>query len=414
MPPIDLNVALWSRATDKRQFDINEKRLEDLREALGACQSFFARVGKGQNVRGLFVAPEYFFAATNAGLADRSFHLRGVIETEKDYIVQQLLAISKKPEFRGVLIIPGTIAWWKSLDRTPDQNFKRDPATNERTRQLKADISADGRKRSVSNAIDKARRAGAGTGCRIATETLRQRVRESKLPRTTPYPADKKPPNPMANLQDVDWDVAVEVDRVLQDDTQLALYGPINLLARGNPSTLDSYNLLQAGTAERVLKNTAFVFLDGKIVFKYNKMNDFHEALSGDGKLIFCPGSKPGFTTINGIDVGLEICLDHAVGALQKSLTLANAPSVHLHIVTSASVEWFPAMIKDNGYYIHASSERGNTAVAQWKVDASGSRWVTPSQPRELGTKDLPFHFVKEVPVSGDPLKIYKIQLTVP
>jgi hypothetical protein len=134
MPEIDMIVALWNRDTGSKQTGFNPDRLRLLNDALRACQSQFGTILKpSQKIKGLFLAPEYYFACENAGQVARygSLNERCLTETGKDFIVQSLLTVSKT--YPQILLIPGTVAWKKSLIRTPGQEFKRDPQTYQRT-----------------------------------------------------------------------------------------------------------------------------------------------------------------------------------------------------------------------------------------------------------------------------------------
>jgi hypothetical protein len=125
-------------------------------------------------------------------------------------------------------------------------------------------------------------------------------------------------------------------------------------------------------------------------------VNDFHESLSDGGQTVFCPGVKSGFASIDGVDIGLEICLDHAAGQLQNTpLPVSGAPM--LHILTSASVQPKLPVVRDGGYFVHASS------TASW----AGVHKRTAGSYQRLEP-------VTKLDAGGDPLDVYRITLTVP
>jgi hypothetical protein len=381
MPPIDIVVAIWNRDTHTKQMESNPTRLLGLSAALRACEMQFARIlGTQQRIKGIFVAPEYYFAADKAGkvLMDGSFNERCVSETMKDHIVSKLLGQSKL--YPSVLMIPGTIAWAKPLQRRPGDEFKRDLATNQRTTVLKTQTRTESLKRSLEGSLNT---NGAGGG-RLATELLRTKVRKQL-----------QGGDPMRVVSA--YDVSVAVSNVVNDDVALtAQFGSPDGLFREVPTQYDAWANVQSGTAQHIMRNTAFVLLNGKICFKYNKANDYHEALSDSGRLIFSPGHKTGFTTIQGIDIGLEICLDHAYGRLVNTpLPLSGAP--HLHILTSASVQPAKVIVRTGGYFIHASSNDG---------------WAAVSKRTNAGWADA--ELLEEKLIDGDPMRLYKIQLAVP
>src|SRR5437016_5576658 len=161
MPEIDMIVALWNRDTAKKQAGFNADRIRLLNEALQACQAQFGTILKpGQKIKGIFLAPEYYFASEHAGQVERygSLNERCLTETGKDFIVQSLLTASKT--YPQILLIPGTVAWKKSLTRTPDQEFKRNPETYRRTNIAKTQTRQD----SVYNAINTNYLSGGATG----------------------------------------------------------------------------------------------------------------------------------------------------------------------------------------------------------------------------------------------------------
>ncbi len=384
MPEIDMVVALWNRDTATKQAGFNPDRLRLLNDALQACQAQLATILKpAQKIKGIFLAPEYYFARENAGQVERygSLNERCLTETGKDFIVQHLLTVSKT--YPQVLLIPGTVAWKKSVTRTPDQEFKRDPETHRRTNIAKTQTRQD----SVFNAINTNFGIGGSRGGYLATELLRAKIRREL--------------NPATGLANPD-DVAAQIHILFQqseNDLRLALqarFGTSDGMYKSVPTHQENADALFDGTATHVMKNTAFVFLNGKIRFKYNKKNDFHEALSDAGETIFCPGAKSGFATVEGIDIGLEICLDHAVQALANTPLPASGTPM-FHILTSASVGVTHAVVRENGYLIHASSDK-NMAVVSQKT-STGWNNATPVQKTSVG---------------GDPLDIYKIKVTVP
>ncbi len=384
MPEIDMVVALWNRDTAKKQTGFNPDRLRLLNEALQACQAQFATILKpSQRIKGIFVAPEYYFARENAGQVQRygSLNDRCLTETGKEFIVQHLLTVSKT--YPQVLLIPGTVAWKKSLNRTPEQEFKRNPETYQRTTIAKTQTRQD----SVFNAIRTNFNNGGARGGYLATELLRSKIRRELNPKTG-----------LASPGDVGMQIHTLFDQS-ENDLKLELqarFGTSDGMYKRVPTHQENVDALFDGTATHVMKNTAFVFLNGKIRFKYNKKNDFHEALSDAGQTIFCPGYKSGFATVEGIDIGLEICLDHAARALANTPLPPSGTPV-FHIITSASVGVTHAVVRENGYLIHASSDTDEAMVSQ--RTSTGWNNATPVQRTSVG---------------GDPLDLYKIKVTVP
>jgi hypothetical protein len=111
--------------------------------------------------------------------------------------------------------------------------------------------------------------------------------------------------------------------------------------------------------------NSVQAFLGGEAVIKtpYVKNWDFKETEGASvEKLMYVPGSHSGRRTINNFDFGIEVCFDHANGALKGSRT-----DVDFHIVVS---DWVGSKassmaMKKGGYFIHASSNPLQTMVCK-------------------------------------------------
>jgi hypothetical protein len=112
---------------------------------------------------------------------------------------------------------------------------------------------------------------------------------------------------------------------------------------------------LDDARAVNMARNTSYVYLNGTRYLKYHKQAGCHEVLSPGGKDVFVPGHKLGFVEIDGIKLGLEICFDHVIQRLQK--TLPEKPD--LHVIVSAFVEPMASQVhvKPNGYVVSAASK---------------------------------------------------------
>ena len=332
MPEVEIVVALWNRDTPKKQWAYNGDRLQHLRTAIEACNPQLNRILKpNQPIKGIFIAPEYYFAANQAGtgMTNGSFHERGISEADKDMIVNHMLSLSKS--FPKLLLIPGTIAWKKSVMRAPGQEYKRDPQTYQRTTVLKTTPS---RLHSLLNTYNASIVAGGSRGGLMPTELLKTKVRQELATSN---------PNGLVDSREVTLAVNALMNQPQPnlDADLISMFGTTAGMYKSVPTQTDSWNLIMSGNATHVMKNTAYMFLNGKIRFKYNKRNDYHEAVSDTGSTVFCPGAKSGYTTIEGIDIGIEICLDHDCAQLVNTpMPLSGMPM--LHILTSAAVPCLP------------------------------------------------------------------------
>lgn len=139
-----------------------------------------------------------------------------------------------------------------------------------------------------------------------------------------------------------------------------------NALNRGiQASVTKDLAFAQSTTAEKVkdgrlaahdlaaLHNTAFISFGGNAA-AYQKMfpdpSEYNEVFS-----LFTPGLHPGDITLAGSRLGIEICADHASGALKENTT---ANKFDLHVVLSAYVDREPSNFcaKPDGYLAFADS----------------------------------------------------------
>jgi len=132
-------------------------------------------------------------------------------------------------------------------------------------------------------------------------------------------------------------------------------------LYRSQIEALTPYEKNQMSRSARLLagnfliKNRTYVFFKGEKKFSYGKKCNMGDFNNDNERGIFVPGRHEGVTTIDGLRVGFEICLDHSLGTLKNHLAAAD---LDLHIIVSAEVNNNPSYIcvGDGGYLIHASA----------------------------------------------------------
>jgi hypothetical protein len=421
----DILVGLWSRNTpdDSHGSLSKEARASKLEEAVGNLASKItqAAIPTEQKIRGIFVAPEYYFAAINAGqvLEGKGGTERSISQAEKDFVVTMLEKISNGNQ--GILIVPGTVAWKKPFARTGESRFKKQKDTGKRTMEQKT-ITREEKAKDALNKFD-----ALGIKTRpvdmVNIYDLRIVSAFSEKYQTNPdfasrvvrgaysavFEDDQTPHNDendtevrdtlSKNSSEACWKRIAEcvlADPGLRQDF-LKSSGLLPLpphAIRVIPSTGDKRQKIASGVAN-LMRNTAYVCLNGKVRFKYAKRDDFHEAVGADHNTVFIPGAQVGLATIEGIRFGFEICRDHGYGLLSKA---RGAQKVQVHIVSSAEVtnedEQMP--VEPGGYFLHASSNIRNTAVYQNRGD------------RMLELETLPD---SNDEVDGDPLLYWRIQL---
>lgn len=149
------------------------------------------------------------------------------------------------------------------------------------------------------------------------------------------------------------------------------------------PSLQTLSKVEQSNTSSRVY-NELYPFLGGKQYTPYLKQWDFKETEGARAKSqAFVPGSSSGRRHIGGFDFGLEICFDHANGALR-----AKRQEVDFHIVCSDCVDTkiINMAMKKGGYFIHASSNPADTCA--YKKSGIVAEWLEPT-PDPIQSNDL-------------------------
>ena len=322
-------VALWSRDVYKRTWGYSDdQRLLSLSRAVKMVQDHVPSSISNQPgaIHSIFVAPEYFFSAQRNADTDP----RAVSEEAKDKLVVALRALSSL--YPKTLLIPGTIAFRKSLVRPQGKEYKADPNTGNRPQ-------------------DQAR--------------LKTTSREAKAER---------------NLKNMLPVMKTTYKGSPEDDKK-----------HGSQILDFKAKIEKINKKAEVIKNQAYVFLNGALKCKYAKKIDVYESVGSDPG-VFVPNLKRGVEEIENIKFGFEICGDHGGGifaALAKS-KLAGPPLTSMpdiHIVSSAfiGIEDSKNPAREGGFLLHASSELSHTHV--YHKDKAGQIHVDNSpdnNPRSL------------------------------
>jgi len=90
-------------------------------------------------------------------------------------------------------------------------------------------------------------------------------------------------------------------------------------------------------TNVKIAQNVAYVCLGDQIV-KYHKVGNYKEVEGEKGNIYFASGSIVGRFSVGGVKYGLEVCMDHALGALDT--TIAAQGQVHIHLIISSYVKF--------------------------------------------------------------------------
>jgi predicted amidohydrolase len=350
---------LWSRPSSSGLDRDKETNLRELRKALKLHKKAMesAKI-PGVGLRGLFVAPEYYFAQPFSGSWDMTrgrFRTRAIAQTDKEHIVRQLQTISD--DFPGVIILPGTIAWRKPLDRVGEYRYERDKSTGMRTDQLKTD---DRRSKAFQKIASEGNSNMATVGYFSVAfqEAVRQAIEEDFLDFGT------RRGNRVAKhgISEHDAFVKLIYKAMRKPEFQQKIIQKYNLppdAVHFIPQVLQKMALQFDATF--MMRNTAYLLYDGKIRFKYNKRADFHESIGDDWDTVYVPGDKLGLTEpIEGLTIGMEICMDHANMVLNSGFP-EGKQNPNIHIVVSDTVTTRYARARN--YFVHASTNQNATAV---------------------------------------------------
>jgi hypothetical protein len=339
----NLVVSTWHRHTVKHRTLGRSQRLQWLKVALQATQDKITQRGYPTSglIKGIFVAPEYFFAAKNMGcqVGGKS---RALSSAKHDQVVSTLANLSRA--FPRILILPGTIAWKKALDQNElarrlrwyNGRHQNKPllAGEQLTRALIAEFQWSNLDNTLTNSYDR---------------DLYLQMNGQPLPTRLLTPAD--------------------LEYVKQTSSgyyqfMLTVVNQSNLLGQGASCAEQLLNGPQSLTS--MMQSTAYAFLNGEVVFEYVKQGNYHEELGAPG-LINAPGARSGVQKIEGIHFGFEVCLDHFIGTLKSQLR--NGRHLDVQVVMSDAVDYKPAhaVVRDGGYFVHASTNPDMNGV--WQIN---------------------------------------------
>jgi hypothetical protein len=288
-------VVVWDFDTRRLRIPINNS-LVCIQHRIGALE-YLAKTAFAKNVDQhqldycLVVAPEYLFSKEKPA----SF----LSEEEKEIIRAALVDVSKRNP--RLILVPGTTLWSKSMMRPDFRMLKRE------TGELKS--------------LGQARN-----------------INKRKY--------------------------HVEMDAVVNeipptDRMNKGIYGDY---VRATKAVIAEMESRGPKASDGIVRNTGFIIWDGNVFYQHKRYpnigNDGLEEMFGTElwfDKIFMPGSYRETPAIHGLQLALEICAEHFVGAtvLHKNNVL------DFHILVSASITLNRQRlgVKHGGYVVHADSE---------------------------------------------------------
>lgn len=321
-------VALFNINTQAMQYMSAASRINHVSAAVESAKGYTEGLGtafwKDMNaLRAIFLAPEYCFARSLPKLkGDHGFGDKR--QMDEDHVKNNLRPVFAKLSlgFKNALIVPGSVAWRKSI--IPKTDGKH--GTPQQTAEYRRDKYAKRLQDSAKINMD-----------------YNNNPKFSQ--NTTVFPNDFKRRD----------DPRVSVDTI-------------------------GGKIAQLQTAHYIAKNTAHCYYNGNEVYKYNKIGDFYEVANPTGDAVNMPNSsKVSGTTVGagrfsvaGFDFGISICYDQSLSVQDSSVQVkAVEPLQHtqgpvfFHILLSAQIspQAWAANLYNDGYLLSCSSAQDCTLV---------------------------------------------------
>lgn len=303
MPIIQLGIGLYSNETSDANRAVpylNVHPDQRVRNLLGILdqqltnlQGFCKVSGiRKFGLRGIFVAPEYMFSAGNGRNRPR-----GVPDYVKNRIVKGLTALSSKHD--GILIIPGSIAWYTSV-------------------------------------------MGSGTANISAGGNLSAKEVAQELPIME---AKRK------------WQDPVSHNVGSMKDTGQKKHQISNLIRDYFPDRKATLRKLQKNSVPVLHNGKLIAFQDKAADFKESRRLD-HLAVASPH-----PGCIAIKTHRGIIRIGIEVCLGHACGALREAIGAGTPPNIHVISSACVVPDRNNFCTTQGGFIIHSSSSIEFTGI---------------------------------------------------
>lgn len=339
----DFHVILIKFDTQSHQSISIEERLRFLKDCAVYAQNKLQTkplTHPSAHFKGILLAPEYFFAAPVGSGNHQLGDVRQLDEDQKLAIQLRILEISAQ-DAPDLLIVPGTIAWRKPLDRSFNTFAQRQRQKKPHISDMDLHILW-----SIKEGFVPRREKAVQQIQRTAKHLYKAKLNFYQPQHHSYYTEGTLPQSPPG----------------------------FNLPGTTNQVRTPGQKISGIqGTATHMARSTAYAFLNGKQVAKYHKQGDFFEVLSDVDNNVFVPGpySKEGLTpefSLGGLSFGIEVCYDHGLGALKARRN----STVDVHILLSAhlSASQHSNRAKTGGCLAHASSKFSCAGV--FAIDSYG------------------------------------------
>jgi hypothetical protein len=363
-------VGLWSRPVESKYNSIGGT-LFHLEDAVKLTREFAASRGCGPwpgKVKSIFMAPEFLFTSRDKSATT------AMTRVQRDVTLTNLQKIAQ--DSPSMLMLPGTIVFKESVSAKHKSLW----------------TGAEGGQTYGAKATANLRNA--------ANPTTRSAVSPRTYTGRSVFPPHTTKESPSHQPEDLRAFYTTRAEELDAMEKHVAI----------RQSKIDTF----------LVKNRTYVFFEGTKIFTYGKKCNCNDFAMDSEQGIFVPGKKEGVTTIDSLNVGIEICYDHDRGVLSKYLS---AKVLDLHLIMSAAVPGSDVafMVKPGGYVLHASSNPLFTGIAQKKpVKDVGTKFInyrdisSPNPNEWVVTNSREFEHIapiQEKELDGGPLRLYEITL---
>jgi hypothetical protein len=365
-------VALYKLNTQTCQHLSVKDRLKGVRQAVEKTQYWTAKWKNGldgDELHAIFLAPEYCFARSTGGAGDHSFGTRRQMsESVVDAKLRPTFG-GLSQGFRNALIVPGTVAWRKSL------------------------LPAQGSRGRSPEEVETARR-----------DKYARRIEDAA--RINLWDPVIGPGNTVVGNGNFPFTAGTRVfpERFKRPDDP-----------RGWGETAGFKAHVMRTTARYLAKNTAHCYYNGADpVYKYNKIGDFYEVFqpvrwekmrtvevpNRDRSEVTGTTSGAGRFRVPGLglDFGIGICYDQSLSVQNNAVTAVEplqrtAGPVDFHLLLSAHIppNLAAANLKNGGYLLSCSSQGECN-----KVIRSDGVVMAPRRATKAGTESLDLYLLPE------------------
>ncbi len=155
----------------------------------------------------------------------------------------------------------------------------------------------------------------------------------------------------------------------------------------------------------RPVRNTMFVYYKRQLLLEYDKRNDCGElrGFEVDMDYTFAPGATSGTFVVEGLNCGVETCVDHAFGQLRRRDGQQNL-DLQFVVSNKVTLKGSSIAVQGRGYVVHCNAGQFGANVHHNPFDDNG-RINAPQRQADAYQRhawfDLPWPATPPQPVGG-------------